>query len=164
VTQSRGLGQLLTEHLHANPAVADAAGAADIKISGCPNGCGQHHIASIGFQGSIRRVGSRVVPQYFVMAGGGADATGGSFGRVIAKVPARRCPEALDRLVAFYTAERRNGETVAAFMRRADVARLKSLLADLESITEADALPADFVDLGEDHDFAPEVMDGECSA
>ena len=59
VTQSRGLGRLLEEHLRARPDLIAAADGARIKISGCPNGCGQHHIATIGFQGSVRRVGGR---------------------------------------------------------------------------------------------------------
>ena len=72
VTQSRGLGRLLEEHLRARPDLIAAADGARIKISGCPNGCGLHHIATFGFQGSVRRLGSRAVPQYFVMVGGGA--------------------------------------------------------------------------------------------
>jgi hypothetical protein len=71
VTQSRGLGRLLEDHLRARPDLIEAADGARIKISGCPNGCGQHHVATIGFQGSVRRVGSRALPQYFVMVGGG---------------------------------------------------------------------------------------------
>ena len=164
VTQSRGLGRLLGDHLRSQPEVVAAAGPGDIKISGCPNGCGQHHIAAIGFQGSIRRLGGQAVPQYFVMAGGGTDPDGSSFGRIIGKIPARRCPEAVDRLVALYAAERSEGEPLAAFMRRADPARLKRALQDLEELTEASATAEDFIDLGEAHAFAPEVMDGECSA
>ena len=72
VTQSRGLGRLLEDQLRARPDLIAAADGARIKISGCPNGCGLHHIATIGFQGSVRRLGSRAVPQYFVMVGGGA--------------------------------------------------------------------------------------------
>ena len=59
VTQSRGLGRLLEDHLRARPDLIAAADGARIKISGCPNGCGLHHIATIGFQGSVRRLGSR---------------------------------------------------------------------------------------------------------
>ena len=164
VTQSRGLGHLLGEHLRAHHEVAAAAGPGDIKISGCPNGCGQHHIASIGFQGSIRKLGDRAVPQYFVMVGGGVDAGGATFGRIAAKIPARRAPEAVDRLVGLYRAEHRDGERLFDFFRRADLARVKSALADLESLTEAEARPEDFIDLAEDKEFAPEVMEGECSA
>ena len=164
VTQSRGLGRLLEEHLRARPDMVDAAGAADIKISGCPNGCGQHHVTAIGFQGSIRRIGARAVPHYFVMIGGGADENGAAFGRLVAKIPARRCPEAVDRLVGIYAREREGGETMAQFFRRADHTRIKQALADLERITEADAQPLDFVDLAEEQEFAPVVQDGECSA
>jgi sulfite reductase (NADPH) hemoprotein beta-component len=164
VTQSRGLGHLLGEHLREHSEVAAAAGTGDIKISGCPNGCGQHHVSAIGFQGSIRKLGERAVPQYFVMIGGGADGEGASFGRVAAKIPARRAPEAVDRLVDLYQAERRNGERLADFYRRADLARVKDVLSDLERLTDAEARPEDFIDLAEDHEFTPEVMDGECSA
>ncbi|HET7695353.1 MAG TPA: nitrite/sulfite reductase [Vicinamibacterales bacterium] len=164
VTQSRGLGHLLGEHLRAHHDVTAAAGPGDIKISGCPNGCGQHHIAAIGFQGSIRKLGDRAVPQYFVMVGGGVDASGAVFGRIAAKIPARRAPQAVDRLVALYQADHRDGERLFDFLRRADLARVKGALADLESLTEAEARPEDFIDLAEDKAFAPEVMDGECSA
>jgi sulfite reductase (NADPH) hemoprotein beta-component len=164
VTQSRGLGHVLGEHLRAHPQLAHAAGPGDIKISGCPNGCGQHHIAAIGFQGSIRKLGERAVPQYFVMVGGGVDDNGASFGRIAAKIPARRAPEAVERLVDFYQAERHDDERLFDFYRRADLARVKHVLSDLEQLTEAAAKPEDFIDLAEDHEFAPVILDGECSA
>src|SRR4029434_3971211 len=96
------------------------------KISGCPNGCGQHHIATIGFQGSIRKLGDRVVPQYFVMLGGGAGQDTASFGRLTAKIPARRVPEAVDRLLRLYQEERTAGETAPAFFHRVDLAHAKA--------------------------------------
>src|SRR6185436_13218496 len=98
------------------------------------------------------------------MAGGGADPEGAAFGRVVAKVPARRCPEAVDRLVALYREERRPDEDLAGFMRRADIAQLKGALADLEALSEETADTSDFIDLAEDKVFTPEVLDGECSA
>ena len=72
------------------PALIDMARELDIKISGCPNGCGQHHIAAIGFQGSLRKIDGRAVPQYFIQVGGGIDPERTTFGRLAAKVPARR--------------------------------------------------------------------------
>ena len=163
VTQSRGLGRLLEEHLRARPDLIDAADGARIKISGCPNGCGQHHVATIGFQGSVRRVGARAVPQYFVMVGGGATAQGATFARLAAKIPARRLPVAVERLIALYASEKAAGESAPAFFARADLGRVKEVLADLERLAEADAAPSDFVDLGEAAAFSPEVLDGECS-
>ena len=164
VTQSRGLGRLLHDHLAARPDLADAAAGLSIKMSGCPNGCGQHHIANIGFQGSIRKIGGRAVPQYFVMVGGGSTDEGATFGRVAAKIPARRAPAAIERLVGLYVSERQPGETPTAFFRRAEFDRVKGLLADLEPLPAESATPEDFIDLGETTAFVPEVMDGECSA
>jgi len=164
VTQSRGLGRLLGDHLRARPDLVSDAADLKIKISGCPNGCGQHHIAGLGFQGSVRRLGSRVAPQYFVMVGGEVDERGAEFGRIAAKVPARRVPEALERLLELYRAERGEGETATAFFRRLQVERVKERLADLEAMSEQDAQPADYVDLGEESEFKMEVLEGECSA
>src|SRR5262245_30584210 len=118
VTQSRGLGRLLESHLRERPALVAAADGARIKISGCPNGCGQHHIATIGFQGSVRRVGSRAVPQYFVMVGGGVGNDGASFARLAAKIPARRIPDAVERLIALYDREKSGGESAHAYFGR----------------------------------------------
>jgi sulfite reductase beta subunit-like hemoprotein len=163
VTQSRGLGRLLSDHLRAQPSLAAAAPDLKIKISGCPNGCGQHHIAGLGFQGSVRKVGDKAMPQYFVMVGGAVHGSGASFARLAAKIPVRRLPEAVGRLLAIYQAERSPGETATAFFTRIDVARVKTALADLERLSATDAVPADFVDLGEEHEFTPEVMEGECA-
>ena len=164
VTQSRGLGRQLSDHLQERPDLVEATGALSIKVSGCPNGCGQHHIAGLGFQGSVRKLGDRALPQYFVMVGGGVDEGGARFGRLAAKVPARRMPEVLERLIALYRAERREDETAAAFFGRVPVERVKALLADLEALRPEDAVPADFVDLGEEGEYKVETMAGECSA
>jgi sulfite reductase (NADPH) hemoprotein beta-component len=164
VTQSRGLGRLLEDHLRARPDLVAAADGTRIKISGCPNGCGQHHIATIGFQGSVRRIGPRAVPQYFVMIGGAATGREATFARLAAKVPARRIPEVVERLIALYAREHQGDQSAPDFFARVDVARVKQELADLEAMTETDSSPADFVDLGEVSEFNPLVMDGECSA
>ncbi len=164
VTQSRGLGKLIGDHLRQRPELVEIARDLKIKISGCPNGCGQHHIAGIGLQGSVRKVGSRVVPQYFLMLGGSIGESGARFARLAAKVPARRVPVALERLIGLYKSERSEGESATKFFGRVELASVKSLLADLEQITAEDALPLDFVDLGEDTEFKPETQAGECAS
>ena len=164
VTQSRGLGRLLEEYLRSRPDLVAAAGRARIKISGCPNGCAQHHIATIGFQGSVRRLGAKAVPQYFVMVGGGTTEKGASFARTAAKIPARRLTATLERLIAFYQREKQGDETAPVFFQRVPLERVTKELWDLQQLTEAEAKPEDFVDLAETGEFAPEVMDGECSA
>jgi sulfite reductase (NADPH) hemoprotein beta-component len=164
VTQSRGLGHTLEEFLRATPELAALAPDLDIKVSGCPNGCGQHHIAGIGFQGSLKKVEGKPVPQYFVMVGGGTDGDAATFGRVVAKVPARRCTTALERLLKLCASERQPNESSRAFFRRVDPTRLKLLLADLERMTAETATREDYIDLAETKEFVPETMEGECAS
>ena len=165
VTQSRGLGRELTEHLSARPDLVDLVPSGDIRISGCPNGCGQHHIATIGFQGSVRKVGGKAIPQYFVLVGGGVTDDGASFGKVVAKIPARRITAAVDRLLELYR-EQRTGESenLGAFYRRIAPAVATERLKDLVELRPEDTTADDYIDLGETTAFAPEVMDGECAS
>jgi sulfite reductase (NADPH) hemoprotein beta-component len=112
----------------------------------------------------LRKVGDKAVPQYFVMVGGGVHGDKASFGRVVAKVPVHRCTTALERLLRFYGAGRRANESGEQFFVRVDLAQVKALLADLETLTPETAAPEDYVDLGETTAFTPEMTAGECSA
>jgi sulfite reductase (NADPH) hemoprotein beta-component len=164
VTQSRGLGRELSLTLEARPDLAAIAPEASIKISGCPNGCGQHHISTIGFQGGLRRMGNAVLPLYQLLIGGGVEEGGASFGKRSVKIPARRVAQALERLLVWYKENRADGEDARAFFGRADLKQVESLLADLCEITPDDARPEDFIDIGEDHSFTGETKEGECAA
>lgn len=164
VTQSRGLGRVLTEHLDNHPELVSLVQDGDIKISGCPNGCGQHHIAAIGFQGSVRKVGNKALPQYFVSVGGGTTDEGASFGRVVSKVPVHRLTTALDRLLGLYKDQRDDGESLGAFFRRIEPETATNALKDLARMLPDEPTAEDFVDLGETSTFEMVVMEGECAS
>ena len=164
VTQSRGLGRVLTEHLDSHPELVSLVQDGDIKISGCPNGCGQHHIAAIGFQGSVRKVGSKALPQYFVSVGGGTTDEGASFGRVVSKIPVRRLTTAVDRLLGLYRDQREDGESLGTFFRRVEPETVTNALKDLARMLPDDPTTEDFVDLGDTGAFEMVVMEGECAS
>jgi sulfite reductase (NADPH) hemoprotein beta-component len=164
VTQSRGLADLLSRHLEERPRLAALAETLNLKVSGCPNGCGQHTVAGIGFQGSVRKVGGRAVPQYHVFLGGGVKPETAIFGRLAAKLPARRVPVALERLIELYAAEKSAGETPLDFFARVPLDRVQALLADLAEMDEQSAAPEDFIDLGEKQSFEVVLQEGECAA
>jgi sulfite reductase beta subunit-like hemoprotein len=166
VTQSRGLGRELTEYLSTRVDLVAMvpAGKGSIKISGCPNGCGQHHIASIGFQGSVRKVGGKAVPQYFVLVGGGcADNGTAHFGKVVSKVPVHRMNDVIERLVKMYDEQHQPDEDLGAFFRRVPPAQATEALKDLALLLPNEITEQDYIDLGETGAFNPEVMDGECA-
>jgi len=166
VTQSRGLGRGLTEYLSTRSDLVAMVprGKGTIKISGCPNGCGQHHVSSIGFQGSVRKVGGKAIPQYFVLVGGGcADDGTAHFGKVVSKVPVHRMNEVVERLVKMYDQQHQPDEDLGAFFRRVPPAAATEALKDLALLLPNEITEQDYVDLGETQAFNPEVMDGECA-
>ena len=133
-----------------------------IKISGCPNSCGHHHIADIGFYGNMRKIGEQQAPYYQLLLGGKVDATGVRFARQIMAVPARPIPAILRDLLVFYQQDRQSGETFSAWVARtsdkAIVERLKPL-ADVENAS-ADV----FVDWGDTETYSLKLGRGECVA
>ncbi len=160
VTASRGVAQLLGEHLSDREADIRPA---DIKVSGCPNGCAQHHVATIGLQGGVRKVGGDLVPQYHLTLGGGVDENGAAFGRLVGKIPARRVPQAVDRLLAHYKAHAQTGEGLRAYFQRLELNVAKEIVADLADANEGNLRPEDYIDLGSTVKFEVVAMDGECA-
>ncbi len=71
-----------------------------IKISGCFNSCGQHHVADLGFYGVSRKVGGYAVPHFQVVLGGEWEHNGGSYGLPVVAIPSKNIPEVVDRLTA----------------------------------------------------------------
>ena len=162
VTSSRKVAQAISERLE-RADVAGLAAMADtvIKVSGCPNSCGQHHVADLGWHGGAKTVGGTAYPVYQLHLGGGIDANGARFGRQVVKVVARRVPEATVALLALYDAEHAGGETPGAFFRRVDPKRVVAVLGDLVAAAPSQGEEAD---IGEDSGFFVAVGDGECAA
>jgi sulfite reductase (ferredoxin) len=167
VTRSRELTTAISDALTgATGAAAEAVRATeqlDIKISGCPNSCGQHHVAALGFHGTMRRVGGATVPEYQLHLGGGIDRQGAVFGRQIVKVAARRVPAAVLRLLELYTKERNEGEAPLAFFRRVEAEAVKRAVADLAEFDAATAKPEEWLDHGDETPFKVAIGQGECA-
>src|SRR5690606_33340778 len=83
-----------------------------IKLSGCPNSCGQHGLASIGFHGSsIKDPNGNVLPALVVLLGGGNLKNGdGLISEKVIKIPSKRGPEALRLLLSDYEENATEGE------------------------------------------------------
>jgi sulfite reductase (NADPH) hemoprotein beta-component len=164
VTASRGVALRLTEHL-AQATTGDLASSdAHIKVSGCPNGCGQHHVATLGFQGGLRKIGGRALPVYHLTVGGSFGSHGARFGRLVGKIPARRAHLAVDRLLALWRRERSAGESLDRFYGRVELDAVRRAVADLVSVDERSAVPEDYVDLGQSDPFAVFEGQGECAS
>ncbi|HXB98164.1 MAG TPA: nitrite/sulfite reductase [bacterium] len=159
---SRGLGGKLTELLtYQDGQNADLAGT-HIKISGCPNSCGQHHIGTFGFFGNVRKVDGKDAPHFQMLIGGGINDQGATFGRVIGRVPARRAPLAVQAFVAKYRAERLEGQSLEAWLRTVEVAEAKKVIEPFTEVVSND--PELFKDNGSEEPFKFEgVGASECA-
>jgi sulfite reductase (ferredoxin) len=162
VTSSRAVAAAITARLEADGlgATGDAAKTL-IKVSGCPNSCGQHHIADLGFHGGAKNTGDGPVPVYQLHLGGGVDERGARFGRQVVKIIARRVPDAVVRLLHFYEAERTADETPMAFFERIDGKRVVAALGD---VVTAPTTPDERADIGETTGFLIHSGEGECAA
>ncbi len=169
VTASMSLAQHLTRYLKNPGRSADSvelARSADIKISGCPNSCGQHHVAAIGFHGTVRHAGDgRQIPEYQLHLGGGFNEDGVQFRRHIVKIPAQRAGEALLALLDLYRDQREPDESPRAFFRRVTKETVSAALAEHTIGMSFDNLrDEDLVDLGQEKRFDVAIGRGECAA
>ncbi|MDQ2758862.1 MAG: nitrite/sulfite reductase [Actinomycetota bacterium] len=132
ITSSMGLNEAIQERLAEMQIDDELTRRVHIKMSGCPNGCGQHHIAGIGFYGASIKVGEHAVPAYIPHLGGAYEGGEVRYGkRCKARLPAKRVPEAVQRWLRFYESERDDGEEFTAFVDRVGTPRFESLVKDL---------------------------------
>jgi sulfite reductase (ferredoxin) len=133
-----------------------------IKISGCMNACGQHNMASIGFQGMSMKVGKSVLPALQVLLGGATFGDGkGRFSDKVIKIPSKRGPQALRVLLDDYKAQAENGENYALYYERQGQMYFYELLKPLagtDAITESD-----FIDWGNEEPYVKAIGVGECA-
>jgi sulfite reductase (ferredoxin) len=169
ISSSRGLAQALSERLAARDPAALNGSAADlsalhIKVSGCFNSCGQHHVADVGFLGVSRNVGGRRVAHFQLVVGGEWENNGGSYGLAIGAFPSKRVPEVVDRLTALWLRERKQGERLQAFIQRAGRAKIKEALEDLRHVPAYDEDRSFYTDWGDAREYTIGDMGvGECA-
>lgn len=162
ITHPRGLAQAL-EDLCSDGLSALADEPIAVKISGCPNSCGHHHIADIGCFGMAVKQGAKTIPCYQLLLGGGTCEGDARFGKRLVRVSARRTPEAIRRIVTLYTQLRQPGESFQACVARVGFAAFEQQVGDLAAITgkftEADL----DIDLGTTEPFTLDAGKGECA-
>ncbi len=133
-----------------------------IKISGCMNACGQHNMANIGFQGmTVRTPEKLVAPALQVLLGGGNLGNGnGAFADKVVKVPSRRGPEALRRILNDFEANA-NGQAFIEYYKEKGEKYFYHFLNDLQDVSNL--TQEDFIDWGEEEKYLKQIGIGECA-
>lgn len=165
ITSSMGLNRAIQERVESLDITDPLTRRIHIKMSGCPNSCGQHHIANIGFHGAVIKVEGHEMPAYHVFLAGsyeGGDVRMGT--QLKLRLPAKRGPEAVERFIKLYQLERQEGEEFNDFFDRVGREPFERAIDDL-------VVPGDFdeknqtlfIDWGKSALYKMERGEGECA-
>jgi sulfite reductase (ferredoxin) len=165
ITSSMGLNAAVRERIAAMNLTDPLTRGLHIKMSGCPNGCSQHHIANIGFYGASIKVGEHTIPAYVAHIAGNYDGGEIVYGqRLKVRLPAKRVPDAVERWIRLYERDRDEGERFNAFAARVGTTVFEDEVRDLALPVEFGLDTMDhFMDWGKRAPFVVQRGEGECA-
>ena len=165
ITSAMGLGRATSERLEEMSITDPLTRRMHVKMSGCPNGCGQHHVADIGFHGAAAKAPGGQVPAYELFLGGSYDEGDSRLAlRVKTRVPAKRVPDAIQKVIEFYQAERGEGEQFKDFAARLGAPAFEPLLAEFKEVGELNRdTIGTYIDWEKTVKYKLERGEGECA-
>ncbi|MDK1029932.1 MAG: nitrite/sulfite reductase [Anaerolineae bacterium] len=165
IASSRGLaGELRTRLTAKNASLPEAVKDLKIKISGCFNSCGQHHVADIGFYGNSRRRNNFTVPHFQVVLGGQWAHNAGSYGLAVGAVPSKSVPEVLDAIVDNYVEQRERNEKFSDWVTRIGKKEIRRILTPFMQVPPYETHPEFYTDWGDPREFTiGDLTEGECA-
>lgn len=165
ITASMGLGRAVGVALEEMNISDPLVRKMHVKMSGCPNGCGQHHIADIGFHGAATKAPGGQVPAYEMFFGGSYDDGDARIGlRTRTKIPAKRLPEALKKIISFYQDQRHNDEEFKDFAARVGAPAFEPVLGHFKEVGDLDRDTInEYMDWDKTVIYKLERGEGECA-
>jgi len=144
-----------------------------IKISGCPNSCGQHGIATIGFFGGGGRNGKDMYANYQMSLGGRFDGET-MLGQTCLRVPAKRVIPVILKIIELFKENKQSDDTLKSWIHRivndSEDSAIKSI-NDIKKILEPLIVPPNkdddpdfYLDYGSDSSYHTKTGKGECAA
>ena len=144
-----------------------------IKISGCPNSCGQHQIATIGFYGGGGRHGTDMFPNYTMSLGGKFDEDS-MLGHHTARVPVKRVIPVILKIIELFKENKQPDDTLSKWIDRVVKGNESSKITGVEDIKKEIAPlivppkvedePDFYMDFGSDTNYHTVTGKGECAA
>ena len=165
IASSRGLtSELRTRLIEKINLLPDAVRELKIKVSGCFNSCGQHHVADIGFFGNSRRAGNHKMPHFQVVLGGQWNENAGAYGLAVGAVPAKRVPDVLEALTNRYVDERADDENFQTWVKNLGRKAIKEMLTPYMQLATFEEKPEFFTDWGDSRVYTiDDIGVGECA-
>ncbi|TAN59600.1 hypothetical protein EPN16_06820, partial [bacterium] len=135
------------------------------KISGCPNSCGQHPIAPLGFFGATRRSENHTAPFYRIVLGGRAATENAALSKECGLVPAKNVPALVGDFLKNYLADKDKSEDFYAYLERRGYQDMTALSKQYERLPSYSENKDYYFDWGKDEEFSlAGIGPGECGA
>ncbi|HJJ23644.1 MAG TPA: nitrite/sulfite reductase [Nitrosopumilus sp.] len=144
-----------------------------IKISGCPNSCAQHGIATIGFFGGGGRVGKDMYANYQMSLGGRSDGDT-MLGQTCLRVPAKRVIPVILKIIELFKQNKKTNDTLSSWIHRVvnnnedseikSINDIKKVLEPLITTPTKEEDPDFYLDYGSDTSYHTKTGKGECAA
>ena len=165
ISASRGLAGELRQRLAAKSAsLSEAVSDLHIKVSGCFNSCGQHHIADIGFYGNSRKIDKRTVPHFQVILGGQWTENAASYGLAVGSVPSKAVPQMVDALTDAFAQGRESGERFQQWVGRLGKRDVRQIIQPFMTVAPHAEDPSFYTDWGDAREFTiGDLGVGECA-
>ena len=164
ITASRGLVKHLNDEMENGFPQSQELDHISIKASGCPNSCGQHHIASIGFHGGAKKLNGILAPHYEIFLGGRIDEDKVIFGTSVIKIPSKNAPQVTRQIIDCYKSDKLENESFGEFFDRKGKDFFRELLNPLRDLPDIEEDPYSYIDFGTDKKFSLEDRgQGECA-
>ena len=172
ITASMGLAGALKDEIQSWSGLLEDEGVNDIRIkmSGCPNGCGLHHIANIGFHGAATKgPDGEQIPAYEMFLGGNYGDVNVQDSRIGTripriKIPAKSVPGVLKEVVSYYKDNRSDGERFNQFLDRVGLEEVTAVAEKAEQdAAEATAGSDLYIDWERTNQYKLERGEGECA-
>ena len=172
ITSSMGLAGAIRDELGTWNGLMEDDGVKKIRIkmSGCPNGCGLHHIANIGFHGAaIKGPDGSQIPAYEMFLGGNYGDNRVEDSRIgtripKVKVPAKLAPRMVREIATYYKDNRQDGESFNTFLDRVGVEELTAVAAAIQESATSGEVGGDlYVDWERTNNYVLERGEGECA-
>ena len=173
ITSSMGLAKALGEEINSWGDMLDDPGVQKIRIkmSGCPNGCGLHHIANIGFHGAaVKGPEGQQIPSYELFLGGNYGDNQVEDSRIGSripkvKVPAKLVPGVVREITTYYTRERQDEqEGFNQFLDRVGLEKVTQVASQAAQVSETAEASSDlYFDWERTNAYVLERGEGECA-
>lgn len=161
---SKNLSTVVTEKLEGSGLPIEAMQDIKIRVSGCPNSCGQHPIGGIGLFGAAKRSGERMAPHYNILLGGRVEEGYTALAEEYGFVPAKKVPDLIEDFLAQYNKSRAEEEDFYAWLDRCGKAWMREHIQDY-NLPAYEEDPDYYRDWGMDEEFSLAGLGpGECGA